>query len=136
MYTTSGTSPNPIFIEMEETVRRCFVADETVTVGQMVKLQSDGTITPVTAATDFPIGYVLVPAKDGKEATVSLSARAIVKSVADGSVTRGQLVSATADGYADSGNYDVVSGVALTTAADAAELEVAVLYNPFVYWVD
>lgn len=136
MYTLQGTTKNPVQIEMENNIRRCFVADGALTKGNLVKLQPDGTVTPCASATDFPIGHVLVPAADEAEATVSLSARAIVRGVANGAVSCGHLVSASTDGFIVSSEFDIVAGVALQTAADGAELEVALLYSPFSYTVD
>lgn len=132
MYTLQGTAQNPVQIEMENNIRRCFIADGALTKGTLVKLQSDGTVVACTAATDFPIGHVLVPAADEAEATVSLAARAVVIGVADGSVTCGNLVACDATGYKAWVAGNTAVGIALNTASDAAALEVALLYNPVV----
>ena len=60
MYTLQGTANNPVQIEMENNIRRCFVADGALAKGTLVKLQSDGTVVACTAATDFPIGHVQI----------------------------------------------------------------------------
>lgn len=136
MYTLQGTAQNPVQIEMENNIRRCFVADGALTKGTLVKLQSDGTVAEAGNATQLPIGHVLVPAADGEEVTVSLSARAIVLGVSNGGSTCGAIQSYSSDGYADVGNYDYAAGVALKTATTGNEVEVALFYNPFVYLVD
>lgn len=119
-------------------LNKCFICTALVVVGQPVKLNSNGTISPVAAATDIPLGHVVVGNGNDleNEVTVMTPYRAIILATADGAVTAGVRVSCTGVA-AGRGKYKLavttnyVVGQALTTAADTAEVVVGVYYNPY-----
>ena len=120
--------------------RICTVAVEE---GETVKLNSDGTISPVSAATDIPHGIVKVGNKGDadKLVTVQTPFRAIVRGQANAAITCGQRVAAvgtvTSSGgekltdYKTAVTTNYVVGQALTTAVDDGTVDVGLYFNPY-----
>ena len=111
--------------------------------GETVKLNTDGTISAVTAVTDIPFGTVVVGNGGDvtKLVTVKTNFKAIVRGQANAAITTGQRVAALATvtsaggekltDYKTAVTTNYVIGQALTTAADDGEVEVGLYYNPF-----
>lgn len=133
------TAKNVMPLEAPFLLNKCFVCTALVVVGQPVKLNSNGTISPITAATDIPLGIVKVGNGTDleKEVTVQTPFRAIILATADGAgVAAGVRVSCTGSA-SGRGKYKLavttnyVQGQALTTAADTAEVVIGIYYNAF-----
>lgn len=115
--------------------------------GETVKLNSDGTISAVTAVTDIPFGTVVVGNNGDVNArvTVMTNFKAIVRGQANGGITCGVRVSALASvvsgtetltDYKTSVATNTVIGQALNTALDNAMVVVGLYYTPYTYTVD
>ncbi len=125
-------------------VNESFICTAVVVPGETVKLNSNGTVSPVTAVTDIPLGTVMVGQRHGDVAnliTVQTPFRAIVRGQANAAITCGQRVAALATVTSAGGekltdyktavatNY--VVGQALSSAVDDAEVKVGLYYTPY-----
>ena len=135
---TLGTTPTIRVVKEESySIAHSFVAATLLTKGQLVKLNSNGTVGALTALTDMPIGMVTVGAAIGAKATVQTNFQAIVNAIAEGSVTTGNALAVNThnatskkDEYKVAVPTNVVSAIALSDASDNGELVVGILRVP------
>lgn len=110
--------------------------------GETVKLNSDGTVSAVTAATDVVLGTVVVGTAGIQETQVTVQTvfRSVVRAFADGAVTAGAVVAATGTAtvsavklpaFAAAVTTNYAAGIALKSGADDTEISVGLFYNPF-----
>lgn len=139
MNTLGSTTNTKVTREESYALAIGFTANGALVKGQMVKLEAAGTVAPIAAATDHPIGMVTKGGADGEEVTVLTNFIAILKGTADGAVDLANPVSVSGfnstderDNWADSTTSDFVMGIALSDALDEAELEVGVIRYPYI----
>jgi len=135
MNTLSQTPKNPVQFEMCDSFNKAFEAAEDLVVGQLVKLDSTGKVSKVTAETEVPLGIVIKAALEGKKATISTNFRAIVRGGANGTINAGETVNWSASPsdltvYIASGEGVYVVGMALEDIADEAIGEIGLFYTP------
>jgi hypothetical protein len=94
-------------------------------VGTAVKVTGVKTV-GAAAAADHVVGTVVASAKAGEKGTIRLRGD-VVPMTAAGAVTAGDAIAASAGSAKKDAGTDKVFGVALTTAADGAEVLVVVL---------
>ena len=92
---------------------------------QAVKVSADKTVTPAGAA-DVVVGTVIKAGKSGEKGTIRLRGD-VIPMVASGAVAAGDKIAAAAGKAKKDAGTDSVFGVALTSGADAAEVQVIVL---------
>lgn len=104
-------------------------ASAAITAGQIVEVSGNDTVAPAGAASAKWLGVAAFDAKAGDRVTVH--AGGTQAPIAAGSVTAGALVAVAADGKVATATEavedtpaDPVVGVALTSAADGAEVRV------------
>lgn len=104
-------------------------ASGTITGGQLVIISGSGTVAASTAATHLWLGVAGFDAVSGDQVTVHCEG--VQRIVASGAITAGQLVEPATAGkvaaHTNGTNDFNVVGVALTTAADGALVEVSLL---------
>lgn len=139
--TISPEKKNVLPLVESYSINKSFICDSTVVLGQAVKLNTDGTVTPVTAATDVPIGIVVAPNRaDDTRITVQTFFSAVVLGVADSTVTTGNVVAITGNTAGANkfktaiATYFVV-GIALTTATNTNAVYVGLLRSPYLMGV-
>ena len=102
-------------------------ASAAITGGRLVYVSGDGTVANTTAATTLPVGTAAQDAASGDRVTV-FGRGAVHRLVAAGAITAGGLVAAAAAGavaaHTGGTNDNRVFGIALTTAADGATVEI------------
>lgn len=133
-----------------ETQKRFPVANNALQIekGQLVKLNTDGTVQPAVAA-DFPIGYVTVknsiatdhqtsPNHYGFVTIVQFARDEVTGYAKGGALTPGQLVSADGQHVGDTGFGDFIvaasgtyaTGYVVVGAASGSQIQVAILNAP------
>lgn len=104
-------------------------ASAAITGGQLVVVSGSGTVAPASAATHSWLGVAGFDAANGDQVTVFTEG--VQRLVASGAITAGATVEAAAGGKVathTNGTNDInVVGLALTTAADGALVEVSLL---------
>lgn len=104
-------------------------ASAAVTGGQLLAVSGSGTVAPTSAATASWLGVAAFDAAIGSQVTVHSGG--VQRLTASGAITAGALVEAAATGKVathTNGTNDInVVGLALTTAADGAPVEVKFL---------
>lgn len=104
-------------------------ASATITGGQLVIVSGSGTVAPASAATHLWLGVAGFDVANGDQVTVHCEG--VQRIVASGAITAGQTVEAATGGKVaahTNGTNDInVVGLALTTAADGALVEVSLL---------
>ena len=102
-------------------------ASAVITGGQLVMVSGSGTVAPSTAATPSWLGMAAFDAAIGVDVTVYRQAVQTV--IASGAITAGQHVEAAAAGkvqaHTNGTNDFNIVGLAMTTAADGAPVEVS-----------
>lgn len=137
---TMGTeTPQKVLKEESYSIAHSFICTAAVINGVMVKLNTDGTVSPCSAVTDKPIGYVTVGCKAADERiTVSTHFQAIVYAESDAGSTCGAELAQSGINTAVtnakmktavSTNY--VSAVALETATTGNPILVGILRQPY-----
>lgn len=138
--TTMGDE-TPLKIVKEESyaITHSFICTAAVINGVMVKLNTDGTVSPCAAVTDKPIGMVTVGCKAASERiTVRTAFAAIVYAESDAGSTCGaelaqsginSAVTLAKMKTAVSTNY--VSAVALETVTTGNTFQVGILRHPY-----
>lgn len=116
----------PLYEEGDSITR---TASAAITGGQLVRVSGSGTVAPTSAASADWVGVAGFDAGTGEPVTIYRVG--IQRLVASGTVTAGQLVEGAASGRVaahtnGTADYNVV-GLALTTAADGALVEVSFL---------
>jgi len=138
--TTLGTTTTTGIIKHEDRcVSHSFECDAQVNQGALVKLNTDGTVSPVSAVTDKPLGVVIKGNKAADEnVTVLTPFVAIGNAVADGAVTAadelagsGQDANGKQD-FAPAAATHQVSAIALTGGADDATILVGYLRSAYI----
>jgi len=136
--TLAKTGANKAPIIESYSINKSFACDTVVAEGAIVKLKSDGAVTPVTAEADYPLGLVVVGNKvvNGK-VTVQTNFSAIVLGKANATTVIGdELAAKSYDGTAKLTVYDVavatdhISGTALSAGAAAATIVVGLRRVP------
>jgi len=115
-------------------------AAEDLKAGASVKMTADNTVGVVTAATDLPIGKVVVGGDSGKKVTVLANASAILLGAAKGgALAAGALVrqdgTFNADdvpNYVAAASTHFADGVVKVGGEDTEEVEIFSLKQPFV----
>lgn len=118
-----------------------FLAAVALVEGETVKLNTDGTISPVTAVTDLPLGTVTVGNKGDvtNRVTVLTNFKAVARGFADGVVAVGARVAAlgssTINGekltdYKTAVTTNYVIGQAIKGGADNTVVEIGLYYQP------
>lgn len=135
-YTISSTPLNKVqYLAEEAQPSLVFTSTAIVAIGAAVKLNSDGTVTPVAAHTDKVLGIVTsgCNAANGR-VTVQLKFSAVVRGKADGTVAVGAIVDASGyDATAQLTKYKATQasgntfGIALVGGADTTDIQVCVL---------
>jgi predicted RecA/RadA family phage recombinase len=101
-------------------------ASAAITGGQLVGVSGSGTVAPTSAATPSFVGVASNDALSGDN--VAIYAGGVQRLVASGAITAGATVEAAAAGkvsaHTNGANDINIVGVALTTAADGALVEV------------
>lgn len=104
-------------------------ASAAVTGGQLVRVSGSGTVAPVSAASADWLGVAGFDAASGEPVTVFTEG--VQRLTASGAITAGQTVEGAASGAVaahTNGTNDInVVGIALTTAASGALVEVSLL---------
>lgn len=139
---TLGTNPS-VKVSKEESyaIAHSFSCDAIVKKGQLVKLKSNGDVTPVTAATDIPVGVVVVGnAAVDTDVTVQTIFSAIMTALADGTVDEGNTLACTGHTtnvpkFAVGVTTSVISAIALTGATTGLAITVGVLRTPYLMTV-
>lgn len=136
MYTI-GTTPKTICkLEESYSLNIGVVADAVLQRGAMVKLNTDGTVSAIAAVTDKPFGMVTAGNKAAnEEVTVQTEFNAVVRCAADGAVVTADKLSASGiqttgeklSKFKKSVATNVVSGIALSDAADGESVMVGIL---------
>lgn len=136
MYTL-GTTPKTICkLEESYSLNIGVVADAVLQRGAIVKLNADGTVSAIAAVTDKPFGMVTAGnLKADEEVTVQTEFNAVVRCTADGTIVTAEQLSASgisATGekltkFKKSVATNVVSGIALSDAADGESVMVGIL---------
>lgn len=120
-----------------------FVCDTVVHKGVMVKLKTDGTVTPTTAITDNPIGKIDAGNKaEGANTPVTVATKflAIIRGTADGAIAIGdQVYGSGVDNTNEQGKFKTtvasganVAGVALSAGADTETVTIGIYRTPAV----
>lgn len=132
----TGASKAPIIESYS--INKSFACDTVVAEGAIVKLKSDGAVTPVTAETDYPLGLVVVGNKvvDGK-VTVQTNFSAIILGKANAiTVIGNDLAAKSYDATAKLTVFDVaasadhIAATALTAGAATATIVVGLRRVP------
>lgn len=105
MNTLSQTPKNPVQFEMCDSFNKQFEAAQDLKAGQVVSLNSGGTVERTASAEDVPVGIVIKSALSGNKATVSTNFRAVTLGVLDADLAPGTLVQ-TSD---NNDNYTIYS---------------------------
>ena len=147
MNTLGGKTSKIISKEESYSINNGFLCTEKVSAGTIVKLNSDGTVSPVELPADVPFGILSSGCREANgEVTVQTPFNAVVRGKASGSITVGLDLSVV-DTVTDNGNTlsvykDSVSagGVlivaqALSNAADGEDVWV-VVYRVFLPVID
>ena len=104
-------------------------ASAAITGGQLVIISGSGTVAPSSAATHLWLGVAAFDVASGDDVTVFCEG--VQRIVASGAITAGQLVEPATAGkvaaHTNGTNDFNVVGVALTTVADGALVEVSML---------
>lgn len=104
-------------------------ASAAITGGQLLIVSGSGTVAPASAATHSWIGVAGFDAANGDEVTVFTES--VQRIIASGAITAGALVEPAAAGkvaaHTNGTNDFNVCGIALTTVADGALVEVSLL---------
>ena len=139
MNTLGGTTIGVSVKEESYAINHGFICDAIAAKGTAVKLLSTGKVTPTTAVTDKPIGYLSIACKEADgEATVATKFSAIVQCTADGALAVGdEVYGSGSDNTNARPKYKktvaegaVVIGVVLTAAADTAVGVVGIYRSP------
>lgn len=136
MKTLDNTTANKIPLLLDGSINMKFTADEVLSYGSIVRLNASGKVEACDAATEVPIGVVVVTTgTDEETVTVSTNFRSVIHMVADAAITVGDLVSITADtasvnAVTTTGAEEYAVGIALATAADTASVKVGLFYAP------
>ncbi len=138
MYTLGTTTTRIIHKEESWGIAVGAVSTAVVKVGQIVKMNADGTVSPTAAVTDVPFGMITKGTESDTRLDVTVQSFfvAILTAVASGPVITGNdLASNGVSG--DHGTYIVASaathpiiGMALTDGADTAEITVGLYRTP------
>lgn len=136
MYTI-GTTPKTICkLEESYALNVGVVADAVLQRGAIVKLNTDGTVSAIEAVTDKPFGMVTAGNKKAdEEVTVQTEFSAVVRCAADGAIAIGDNLSCSGiqaageklSKFKKSVATNVVSGIALSEAADGESVMVGIL---------
>lgn len=140
MFTLGTTSKTICKMEESYALAVGAAATEVLQRGASVKLNADGTVSAIEAATEKPFGVVVAGNREiGEEVTVLTDFKAIVRCEADGAVVTGNELAAT--GVATTGEKlatykaaeegDYVSGIALSDADDTENVMVGVLRGSY-----
>lgn len=117
---------SPLYDEGDSITR---TASAAITGGQLVRVSGSGTVAPVSAASADWLGVAGFDVASGEPVTVYPGG--IQRPVASGAITAGSTVEGAAGGKVaahTNGTNDVnIVGLALTTAADGALVEVSFL---------
>lgn len=133
-YTLGSTTTNYIKVEESWSITKKFTATAATTKGTVVKLNTAGTVTAVSATTDVAFGIVIAgcTAAD-EEVTVQTQFQAVVEGLTSGTVTTGDAVAAKAVDSTGPMQYkkavtgDTVIGIALSTATTGLAVTVGLL---------
>ena len=138
MYTLDRTPRTRLVCQDLSNLSRTFKASAALPEGTHVKVDANGKLAPLAAATDKPIGVVLVPSrKADDDATILLSCQAIVYATASTAVTRGSLVAyaskdaANVVSYAPAVTGNTVLGIALTDIAAGTMGDIGLIFQPY-----
>lgn len=136
MYTI-GTTPTTVCkLEESYSLNIGVVADAVLQRGAIVKLNADGTVSAIAAVTDKPFGMVTAGNLEADtQVTVQTEFSAVVRCAADGAITTGNKLACS--GANTTGEKlskfkvavatNVVSGIALSDAADTESVMVGIL---------
>lgn len=133
-YTLGSTTNNYLKVEESWSITKKFTGTTALTKGTVVKLNTAGTVTAVSATTDVAFGLVIAgSAAANEEVTVQTPFNAIVEGLTSGTVTTGDAVAAKeVDGtgpmqYKKAVTGDTVIGIALSTATTGLAVTVGLL---------
>jgi hypothetical protein len=142
MLNTLGTVSSTIIIKEESyALTHSFSCATEIDKGVLVKLNTDGTVSPVAAVTDRPLGFVTNGNKNHNptdKVTVLVPFSAICNCVASGAVAIGDELAGEAiatngrQKWKKAVSNNIVSAVALEAAANNEEVLVGVLRTPYV----
>lgn len=115
-----------------------FVCDAIVATGAIVKLKTNGEVTPVAASTDVTFGVVVCGNKEiGQKVTVQTNFSAVVIGKASAAVAVNDEVAVTGydnvlalGTYAPAANGDYMTGVALSAGALNARVRIGIYRQP------
>jgi hypothetical protein len=103
-------------------------ASAAITGGKLVYVSGDGTVANTTSASTLPVGVAAQDAAASGDKVGYFSRGTVHRLTASGAITAGGLVAAAAAGavaaHTGGTNDNRVFGIALTTAADTATVEV------------
>jgi hypothetical protein len=131
-YTAASVMPH----SENHNIALCFIgAVANMKKGQLVYLSAANTVSPVTAATQRPIGIVVAGNREiGTDVTIQTQFQAVINGVAAGAIAAlgAQVACTVSTGAAPSFKVatlatDTVVGVALNTALDTAAVSVGIL---------
>lgn len=136
MYTLGTESKTICKLEESWALNIGAVADAVMARGQMVKLNADGTVSPIDAVTTKPFGMVTAGNNAANTpVTIQTEFSAVVRMAADGAVTCGNKLSFS--GVQTTGekltkakvsvSTNVVSAIALSSGADTESIMVGIL---------
>lgn len=136
MDTLGTTSKTTVKLAEAYSINKGFVATGVLRRGQVVKLNPNGEVIAIAAPTDRPLGVVVAGNRTaGDEVTVQTEFNAVIRASADGAVVTTNEVSCT--GVSETGDLlsefavsaagNVISGIALSDAADAEDVWVGIL---------
>lgn len=138
MNTLGNKTKTKVTLEESYILAKSFASGSDLVRGQQVKLNADGTISAITAATEKPFGNVVKGCKTGEYTTVMTDFKAVLTSVADGDVATADELSVSSfdategnDNYIKSTAGDFVSAIALSDAIDGEYVEVGILRSPY-----
>lgn len=140
MHTLGFGAQTVISMSDDSNLTMSFATSTDLKNGTFVKITGEGTVGPVTAVTDIPLGIVISSSevKGEKRVVVQTPFQMLVKGQASGAVTVGNNLDAEAFDIATelmkykahaAGNFIV--GVALSTAATTEAVAVGVLRVPY-----
>jgi len=138
MNTIGGTTVNLVSHEELYAIAHSFECTASVEKSCIVKMNNDGTVSPVEAVTDKPFGMVTVGCKNADEKVTVLSPYvAIVKGYADGVIDEGEYVNAKAwEATEGKMEYKVAAaashavGQCIIGGADNTEVTIGILRVP------
>lgn len=139
MSTMGNDTPLKLLKEESYCIAHSFICTDAVTNGVLVKLNTDGTVSPCASVTDKPIGMVTVGSKaDDERVTVLTPFVAIIYAESDAGSTCGAQLAQSGINTGGTNakmktavttNY--VSAIALETATTGNPILVGILRQPF-----